>query len=148
MQGPVRKKKEGKTSLSTSLKINHSMCMDFKGKTDSWWTHNFNLLEMSDAGKDQRQEDNGTTEDEMVGWHHWLSGREFEQLLGDGEGQGSLVCSSPLDCKELDRLSYWTTEKSVDQWVELWLSIKVGELGIKVSFLNFSSTEWNVEENK
>ena len=147
MQGPERKKKEGKTSLSTSLKINHSTCMDFKGKTDSWWTHNFNLLEMSDAGKDQRPEDNGTTEDEMVGWHHWLSGREFEQLLGDGEEQGSLVCSGPLDCKELDRRSYWTTEKS-DQWVELWLSIRAGELGIKVSFLNFSRTEWNVEENK
>ena len=35
------------------------------------------------------------TEDEMVGWHHWLSGREFEQALGDGEGQGSLACCSP-----------------------------------------------------
>ena len=32
------------------------------------------------------------TEDEMVGWHHWLNGREFEQTLGDSEGQGSLVC--------------------------------------------------------
>ena len=47
-----------------------------------------------DAGKDQRQK-KGTTEDEMVGWYHQLNGREFEQALGDGEGQGSLVCCSP-----------------------------------------------------
>ena len=38
----------------------------------------------------------------MVGWHHRLDGHEFEQTLGDSEGQGSLVCSSPWDCKELD----------------------------------------------
>ena len=44
----------------------------------------------SDAGKDQRQEEKGRTEDEMVGWHHRLNGHEFEQALGDGEGQGSL----------------------------------------------------------
>ena len=35
----------------------------------------------------------GTTEDEMTGWHHQLSGHVFEQTLGDGEGQASLVCS-------------------------------------------------------
>ena len=40
-----------------------------------------------DAGKDWRQEEKGTTEDEMVGWHHWLNGHEFEQTPGDGEGQ-------------------------------------------------------------
>ena len=39
------------------------------------------------AGKDWGQEDKRTTEDEVVGWHHWLNGREFEQALGDGEGQ-------------------------------------------------------------
>ena len=42
------------------------------------------------------------TEDEMVGWHHWLNGHEFEQALGVGDGQGSLVCCSPWNCKELD----------------------------------------------
>ena len=45
-----------------------------------------------DAGKDQRQEEKGTTEGDMVGWHHQLNGQEFEQTLGDGEGQGSLAC--------------------------------------------------------
>ena len=44
-----------------------------------------------DAGKDWRQEERVTTEDEMVGWHHWLNGHEFEWTPGVGDGQGSLV---------------------------------------------------------
>ena len=55
-----------------------------------------------DAGKDWRQEEKGTIEDEMVGWHHWLNGHEFEQAPGDGEGQGSLACCSPCGRKESD----------------------------------------------
>ena len=43
-----------------------------------------------DAGKDQRWEEKGTIEDEMVGWHHQLNGYEFEQTFGDSEGQGGL----------------------------------------------------------
>ena len=45
----------------------------------------------------------GTTEDEMAGWHHRLNGHEFEQALGVGEGQGSLVCCSSWGHKESDR---------------------------------------------
>ena len=45
-----------------------------------------------DAGEDWRWEEKGVTEDEMVGWHHRLNGHEFQQTLGDGEGQGGLVC--------------------------------------------------------
>ena len=48
-----------------------------------------------DNVKDWRQEEKGMTEDEMVGGNHWLNGHEFEQALGDGEGQGSLACCSP-----------------------------------------------------
>ena len=55
-----------------------------------------------DAGKDGRQEEKGTTEDEMVGWHHQLNGHEFEQTPGDSEGQGSLVGCSPWGHKESD----------------------------------------------
>ena len=55
-----------------------------------------------DAGKDWRQEEKGTTVDEMVGWHHQLNGHEFEEALGDGEGQGSLVCCSPWGHKGSD----------------------------------------------
>ena len=56
----------------------------------------------SDSGKDRRQEEKVTTEDEMVGWHLWLKGHEFEQTLGDDGGQGSLTCCSPWGSKELD----------------------------------------------
>ena len=53
-----------------------------------------------DARKDWRQEEKGPTEDEMVGWHHRLDGHEFEQALGVGDGQGSLVWCSPWSHKE------------------------------------------------
>ena len=56
----------------------------------------------SDAGKGWEQEEKGMTEDEMVGWHHWLDGHEFEQTLGESEGQEILACHSPWGCKELD----------------------------------------------
>ena len=56
-----------------------------------------------DARKDGRREEKGTTEDEMVGWHHRLDGREFEQAPGVGDGQGSLACCSPWSCRKLDR---------------------------------------------
>ena len=84
-----------------------------------------------DARKDWRQEEKWMTEDEMVGWHHRLDGHEFEQALGDGEGQGSLVCCSPWGHKESD-----TTEQLnrtdvvntgcytiVDIYIALFLSI-------------------------
>ena len=56
-----------------------------------------------DAGKDWRQEEKGTTEDEMVGWHHQLDGHEFEQALGDGEEQGSLAYCSPWGHEESEK---------------------------------------------
>ena len=60
----------------------------------------------TDAGKDWGQEEKEATEDEMVGWHHWLNGHEFQQILGDSEGQGSLVCYSP-----------WVTQSDMTEWL-------------------------------
>ena len=65
-----------------------------------------------DSGKDWRQEKKGTIEDEMDRCHHQLNGYEFEQTLGDGEGQGSPTCYSPWGCNESD-----TTEQL--NWIEL-----------------------------
>ena len=65
-----------------------------------------------DAGKDFRQEEKGTTEDKVVGWHHRLNGNEFEQAPGVGDGQGSLACYSPWGLKESD-----TTEQL--NWTEI-----------------------------
>ena len=56
----------------------------------------------SDAGRDWGQEEKGTTEDEMAGWHHRLNGHEFEWTPGVGNGQGGLACCSSWVCKELD----------------------------------------------
>ena len=70
-----------------------------------------------DAGKDWRQEEKGTTEDEMSGWHHWLDGHEFEQAPGVGDGQGVLVCCSPWGRKELDMIERMS-------WAELnWTEV-------------------------
>ena len=55
-----------------------------------------------DDGKDWGQEKKWVAEDEMVGWYHWLNGHEFEQILGDSEGQGGLTCCSARDRKESD----------------------------------------------
>ena len=63
-------------------------------------------LEKSDAMRDCGQEEKGTTQDEIVGWHHGLNGHEFEQALGDGEGHGSLVCCGPWVTKSRTRLSH------------------------------------------
>ena len=75
----------------------------------------------ADAGKDWRQEEKGTIEDEMVGWHHRLNGREFEQTPGNGEGQGSLVCCSPCGHKQSHRTERLTPPpgkppSSKDNW--------------------------------
>ena len=66
-----------------------------------------------DAGKDWRQKEKGTTEDEMVGRHHRLNGHKFEQAPGDG-GQGSLGCCSPWGRKESD------TTEWLDNSLEFW----------------------------
>ena len=56
----------------------------------------------TDAGNDWRREEKGTTEDEMVGWHHQLNWYDFEQARVVGNGQGSLAFCSPLSLKESD----------------------------------------------
>ena len=66
------------------------------------------------AGKDWRWEEKGTIEDKIVGWHHWLSGHEFEQALGEGEGRESLVCCSPWGHKESGILG-WLNHKLTSQ---------------------------------
>ena len=107
-----------------------------------------------DAGKDGRQEEKGTTEDETVGWHHLLHVHEFKQALGDGEGQGSLACCSPWWRKESDMTERWnnkSTELGREQvlhnysvsdrrlwtwWAGSWeLSFHLFPLGSQLSFL-------------
>jgi len=99
----------------------------FTGRTDAEadtsivWppdVKNWLIWKEPDAGKDWRQEEKGTTEDEIVEWHHRLDGHEFEQAPGLGDEQGSLACCSPWGCEELDMTEQlnWTepqTERGV-----------------------------------
>ena len=83
-----------------------------------------------DPGKDWGQKEKGATEDEMVGWHYWLKGHEFEQTPGDGEDQGSLACCSQWDHKELD-----TTP---------WLNNNHHVPGIMISVKIVLKDSWNI----
>ena len=73
------------------------------------WCEKMTHWEDPNAGKDRRQEEKGTIEDEMVGWHHWLNGHEFEKTPGDSEWLGSLVYHSYEITKNWTWLSDWTT---------------------------------------
>ena len=90
----------------------------FIGRTDAetpiLWTPDVNWLigKDPDVGRDCGQEEKGTTEDEMAGWHHWLDGHESEWTPGDGDGQGGLACCDAWGGKESD-----TTERL--NWTEL-----------------------------
>jgi len=105
---------------------------DFFGRNDAkaetpvlWPPHAKSWLigKVSDAGRDWGQEEKGTTEDEMAGWHHWLDGRESEWTPGVGDGEGGLACCDSWGRKESDmteRLIWsdliilWLTEGSDD----------------------------------
>ena len=65
-----------------------------------------------DAGKDWGQKEKRASEDEMAGWHHQCNGHELGQSSGDGGGQGSLSCCSPLGCKELDTAGWLNSDSN------------------------------------
>ena len=106
---------------------------DFFGRTDAkvqalvlWPPHAKSWLigKDSDAGRDWGQEEKGTTEDEMAGWHHWLDGRESEWTLGVGDGQGGLACCDSWGRKESNTTEWlnWTEYmgKQWKQWQTLF----------------------------
>ena len=97
----------------------------FIGRTDAeaepsiFWppdANNWLIWKDPDAGKDWSQEEKGMAEDEMVGWHHWLNGHEFEEALGVGEGQGSLACWGPWGLKVSD-MTEWLN------WIYIWFQL-------------------------
>ena len=91
---------------------------DVKAETPVLWpphAKSWLIGKDSDARRDCRQEEKGTTEDEMAGWHHWLNGREFEGTPGVGDGQGDLACCDSWGLKESD-----TTERL--NWTDVMVS--------------------------
>ena len=106
--------------LFTEKLLREGFCTDlpvFFGKNDAeaetpvlWPSHAKSWLigKDSDTGRDWGQEEKGTTEDEMAGWHHWLDGRESQWTPGVGDGQGGLACCDSWGSKEFD-----TTERMI-----------------------------------
>ena len=88
---------------------------DVQAETPILWPSDANswlIWKGPDAGKDWGQEEKGMTEDEMVGWHHWLDGHEFEWTPGVGDGQGGLVCCDSWGRKESDMAELSWTPKA------------------------------------
>ena len=86
----------------------------FEAETPVLWpsdAKNWLIWKDPDAGKDWRQEEKGMTEDEMVGWHHWLNGHEFGWTPGVGDGQGGLACCSS-----------WVHESDTTEWLN-WIEL-------------------------
>ena len=83
-------------------------CWSWSSNTLATWWEELTPWKRPNSWKDWRQKEKRTTEDEMVGWHYQLDGHEFEQDLGAGEGQGSLVCYSPWVAKHWTWQSNWT----------------------------------------
>ena len=112
-----------------------NQCWIITGRTDAeaetpilWPPDSKNWLigKDPDAGKDWGQEEKGTTEDEMVGWHHQLKGHEFEQAPGVGDGQGSLACCSPWGHKELGMTEWLNrTEIATHLAAEMWDTLRL-----------------------
>ena len=73
-----------------------------------------------DAGRDWGQEEKGTTEDEMAGWHHWLDGCESEWTLGVCDGQGGLACCDSWGHTELDTTEDWTLFEGILMWLNVF----------------------------
>ena len=83
-------------------------CWSWDSSTLATWCEELTHWKRPWCWEDWRQEEKGTTEDEMVGWHHWLDGHAFEQVPGAGDGQGSLACCSP---RGLQRVGHdWAIE--------------------------------------
>ena len=113
---------------------------DFFGRNDAeaetpvlWPPHEKRWLigKDSDAGRDWGQEEKGTTEDEMAGWHHWLNGPESEWTLGVGDGQEGLACCDSWGRKESD-----TTERLTElNWRKGRMGGWDGRLGLTYTLL-------------
>ena len=117
----------------------------FIGRTDAeseapiFWppdAKNWLIGKDSETGKDWRQKKRAT-EDEMVGWHHWLNGHELKKILGNGEGQGSLACCCPWGHKELDTTEWLNTTTTQTHWIRkprlVWQTPGVIQKSLKAS---------------
>ena len=109
---------------------------DAKAETPVLWSphaKSWLIGKDSDAGRDWGQEEKGTTEDEMTGWHHRLDGREFEWTPGVGVGQGGLVCCSPWGHEESDTTE-WLNWTELNWREEKWVTYKGSFVRLSTAF--------------
>ena len=107
--------------LWTARRSNQSILKEINPEYSlEYWSWNANILATNSLEKtlmlgktEGREEEKGMTEDEKVGWHHWLKEHKFEQALGDGEGRGSLACCYPWVAKSRTHLNDWATKYCV-----------------------------------
>ena len=92
-----------------------------------------------DAGKDWRREEKGTTEEEMVCWHHWLHGHEFEKVPRVCDGQGSLLCCRSWGCKQSDSTEWLN-------WTECWWIFQIPKMKCLIPSVVCLKTEVLLEE--
>ena len=113
----------------------------FLGRTDAeaeapilWPPHAKSWLigKDPDAGRDSGQEEKGTTEDEMAGWHHQLNGHQFGWTLGVGDGQGGLACCDSWGRKELDMTGWLNWTEMIHTHIHIYIHIH-----IHIPLLNF-----------
>ena len=105
--GISRTEEPGRLQSMGSQRVRHDWAPNTSLFTFTWCKE---LTHWKDpnAVKDWGQEEKAAKKNELLGWHHWLYGHEFEQTPGDGEGQGSLVCHSPWGCRVRHN---WATEQ-------------------------------------
>ena len=105
---------------------------DAKAETPVLWpphVKSWLIRKESDAGRDWGQEEKGTTEDKMAGWHHQLDAHEFEWTLGVGDGQGGLACWVSWGLKESDTIDWLN-------WTELiWIFLIFALLEIELTVM-------------
>ena len=136
--GHVRSRQANRETLIQPIHSKGDQSWVFFGRTDAkaetpiLWppdAKSWLIGKASDAGRDCGQEEKGTTEDEMAGWHHQLDGHEFEWTPGVGDGQGGLACCNSWGRKESDM-----TERL--NWTESYLTYMM--LGIHWKSIFFS----------
>ena len=127
---------------------------DAKAETPILWppdVKNWFMWKNPDAGKDSRRKEKWTTEDEMVGWHHWYNGHEFEEALWVCDGQGSLECCSPWAHQELDTTEglNWNSSRTSDPFFFLEcprpLSPPRRALDSLWTYLRINSFNWSIK---
>ena len=119
-------------SILKEIKFEYSLdwCWSWSSNPLATWYKETNHWKIPWCWERLKAEGEGATEDEMVRCHHWLNGHEFEQTLGDSEGQGSLEHCSPWVRKEFwTWLSYWTTTTRGRVLCEKWQVLETDKFG-------------------